>query len=51
MICGEDVPTKRNRDNNQHEKFGVVLNGLEDDKFVVDNGETFLTDIIAVSGV
>jgi hypothetical protein len=51
MVGGEDVATQRQRDNNEHQHFGVILDGLEDDKLAIVERETVLTDIIAVSKV
>jgi hypothetical protein len=47
----EDGAAKRGVDSNQHEQFLVVLDALEDNEVVIDNGDAFLTYIIAVAGV
>jgi hypothetical protein len=48
MVGGEDVAAKRQRDNDEHEHFLVVLDGLEDNKLALEKSDTVLTDIIAV---
>jgi hypothetical protein len=37
VICREDRAVEGSRNNNQHQKFLVVLNALENHKAVVDN--------------
>ena len=48
MISREDVAAERKRDNNEHQHFGVVLDGLKDDRFTHDKGQSIVADIIAV---
>ena len=38
MVSRENVVAKRNRNNDKHQHFGVVLNGLEDNQFTLDKG-------------
>ena len=35
-------------DNNDHQHFGVVLDGLKDDQFTLNEGQPITADIIAV---
>jgi hypothetical protein len=48
MVGRENVAAERNRNNDKHQHFGVVLNGLEDNQFNLDKGQPIATDIIAV---
>jgi hypothetical protein len=48
MVGRENVATERNRNNDKHEHFGVVLNGLENNQFTLDKGQPIAADIIAV---
>ena len=51
MVGGEDVATKRQRDNDEHKQLLIVLDRLEDDELAVEKGETVLADVIAVGSV
>ena len=51
VIGGKDVATKRAWDDNQHEKFFVILDGLEDNKLVVNDRDMFLANIVTVGRV
>ena len=51
VIGGKDVATKRTWDDNQHEKFFVILDGLEDNKLVVNDRDTFLVNKVTVGRV
>jgi hypothetical protein len=35
MVGRENVAVERNRNNDKHQHFGVVLNGLEDNQFTL----------------
>jgi hypothetical protein len=48
MVGREKVVAERNRNNNKHQHFGVVLNGLEDNQFTLNEGQTIVTDIVMV---
>jgi hypothetical protein len=48
VISREDIATKRSRNNNQHEKLGIVLDRLENDQLPINESNTVLADIIAV---
>jgi hypothetical protein len=51
MVGRENVAAEQNRNNDEHQHFGVVLNGLEDKKFTLNKGRTIATDIIMVGWV
>ena len=51
VVGRENVTAQTGRYNNEHEELGVVLDGLEDDKFSVENGDAILANIGAVGGV
>jgi hypothetical protein len=51
MISREEVATKGQRSDNKHEEFLIVLNRLEYDKFAVEEGDTVLANVVAVSGM
>jgi hypothetical protein len=38
MVGREDVATKRERDNNQHQQFRIVLDRLKNGQFAFDKG-------------
>jgi hypothetical protein len=48
MISRKDVAAERKRDDNEHQHFGVVLDGLKDDQFTLNKGQPIAADIIAV---
>ena len=48
MISRKNITAEGNRDNNEHEKFSIILHGLEDNNFAFDEGEPVAADIIAV---
>ena len=48
MISRKDVASEQNRDNDEHQHFGVILNWLEDDQFTLNEVHSIMTDIIAV---
>jgi hypothetical protein len=48
MIGRENVVAERNRNNDKHQHFGVVLNRLEDNQFTLDKGQPIATNIITV---
>jgi len=48
MVGKENVAAERNRNNDKHQHFGVVLNKLEDNQFTLNKGQTIATDVIAV---
>ncbi len=50
MIGREDVTPEGGRGNDEHE-FSVVLDGLENDKLAVKEGQPVLADIITIGGV
>ena len=50
-VGGEDVTTKRQRDNDEHKQLLIVLNGLEDNKLAVKKREMVLADVITVGSV
>jgi hypothetical protein len=39
---------ERNRNNDEHQHFGAVLNGLEEDHFTLNKGQPIAMDIITV---
>jgi hypothetical protein len=51
MVSGENVTAKRKGNNDQHQKFGVILDRLVDDQFAVDQGRAVLANVVAVGGV
>ena len=48
MISREDVTAERKRDDNEHQQFGIVLDGLKDEQFTLNKGQPIAADIIAV---
>ena len=48
MISRKDVAPERNRDNDEHQYFGVVLYWLGDNQFTLNEGQQITADIIAV---
>jgi hypothetical protein len=48
VISREDVMPERNRDNDEHQHFGVVLYWLKDDQFTLKEGQPITADIIVV---
>jgi hypothetical protein len=48
VICGEDFATEGERHNNQHQELCVIRDWLEDDNLVLEEGESVLTDVIAI---
>jgi hypothetical protein len=48
MVGRENVTAERNENNDEHQHFGVVLDGLEDDQFTLNKGQPIATDIITV---
>jgi hypothetical protein len=51
VVGRENVAAERNRNNDKHQHFGVVLNGLEDNQFTLNKGQPIATDVIAVGGM
>jgi hypothetical protein len=51
MISRENVPTKRERNNDKHQEFFIVLDRLEDNKFAFEEGQAILANVVTVSGV
>ncbi len=49
MVGGEDVATQRQRDDDEHQHFCVVLDWLENDDLAIVERDTVLTDAIVVS--
>ena len=48
MVGREDVTSKRQRNDDEHEEFLVVLNRLEDDELAVEKRESVLSDVVSV---
>ena len=48
MVGRENVTAERNRNNDEYQHFGVVLNVLEDNQFTLNKGQTIAMDIIMV---
>ena len=48
MISREDIAAERKGDDNEHQHFGIVLDGLKDDQFTLNKGQPITADIIAV---
>ena len=51
MVSREDIPTEGSGHNDEHQEFGIVLHGLEDDEFALDKRETVLINVVSVCGV
>ena len=39
MISREDIAAERKGDDNEHQHFGIVLDGLKDDQFTLNKGQ------------
>ena len=48
MVGREDVASEREKNNDEHQHFCVVLNGLEDDQFTLNEGQPIMTDKVTV---
>jgi hypothetical protein len=48
MVGRENVAAERNRNNDEHQHFGVVLSRLGDNQFTLNKGQPIATDIIMV---
>ena len=48
MVGREDVTSKRQRNDDKHEEFLIVLNRLEDYKLAVEKRESVLPDVVSV---
>jgi hypothetical protein len=48
MISREDVEAERKGNDNEHQHFGIVLDGLKDDQLTLNKGQPIAVDIIAV---
>ena len=48
MISRKDGTAERKRDNDEHQHFGVVLDGLKDNQFTLDKGQPIAAEIIVV---
>jgi hypothetical protein len=46
MISRKDVAVERKRDNDEHQHFGVVLDGLKDDQFTLNERQPITADIV-----
>ena len=51
MVGRENVATKRQRDDDKHQHFLVVLAGLEDNELVIEKREAVMVDVITVGRV
>ena len=51
MISRENVPTKRERNNDKHQEFFIVLDWLEDNKFAFEERQSILANVVTVSRV
>lgn len=49
VVGGEDITTERGWNDDKHQHFLVILDGLEDDELAIKEGESVAADVIAIS--
>jgi hypothetical protein len=51
VVCGKDVTAQRQRNNDQHQHFLIVLHGLKYNELAIEERDAVLANVVSISGV